>query len=70
MPVIEWVTTAEAKQQQSQVAIDSSVEKMIALEEKLSKSVNPIIQQWDSVKASIAQYELELGRNRDSHAKY
>ena len=70
MPVIERANTAEARQQQSQTAIDESVKTMTALEEQIQKYVKPIIQQWDSVKSSIAQYELDLGRNREAHTKF
>ena len=44
-----------------------SLDQMVGLEERLRKSANPIIEQWDEVKNKVAHYELELGRNVEAH---
>ena len=70
MPAIDRVAAAESQQSAQAESISASMKTMIGLEERLSKSVNPIIQQWDEVKGKVAQYELELGRNTDAHSKF
>ena len=70
MPVVDRMTAAEAQQAEQARGIEASVKSMTVLEERLSASVNPIIQQWDDVKNKVQQYELELGKNTEAHGMF